>query len=200
MGRRTAKRRYVADNRSDSSTSGSSSGGTGRMSPARKTPQNAGPRLTKGGFKSKAGGYNNERQMLSGRKDHNDDDDSDGKREIERKCDRKCTAIEASSSSTRQRALLTGCMDTLLAQLVSLDMVRWTRQDWLTFRTGLCSLASLVNDVLGRVPEFLLDANIIAMKWIYIQDAIVPLRSRLGPSDPVMSLEVATELRYVAGR
>jgi hypothetical protein len=79
-------------------------------------------------------------------------------------------------------------------------MVRWTRQDWLTFRTGLGSLASLVNDVLGRVPEFLLDANIIAMKWILHQDAIVPLRSRLGPSDPAISFEIATELRYVAGR
>jgi hypothetical protein len=74
-------------------------------------------------------------------------------------------------------------------------MLRWPRQDWLTFRTGLHSLPSLINDIPGRVPEFLLDANTIAMKWIYIQDAIVPLRSRLGRSDPAISLEVATELR-----
>jgi hypothetical protein len=87
-----------------------------------------------------------------------DDDVGDGEREreSERKCDRKYTAINSTCSSelfTCQRALLIAYIDSLLGQLESRDMVRWTQQDWLTFRTHLRSLASLVKDVLGRVPD-----------------------------------------------
>jgi hypothetical protein len=173
------------------------------------TRKNIGLTFTTGGVKSNPGGYSNKRQVPSGRKEHNDDDDDgdgDGGTEAgsESEYNRKHAATKASSrlepSKRCSRDLLADCLSTLFAQLKALDMVCWTQQKWKKFSTELRSLTSLVNDALGCVPEFLLGANKIAMKWICIQDAIVPLRARLESSDPVMSSKESIELRYVTKR
>jgi hypothetical protein len=164
------------------------------------TPKNVGLTFTKGGVNSNPGGYNNERQMPSGKKEHIDDNGDGGREtESESEYDRKYAAT-SEPSTTHSRALLTDVIAVLLTQLKALDMVCWTQQNWKTFSSDIRSLISLVEDVIGHVPEFLLGANMIAMKWIYIQDAIVPLRTRLESSYPVMSPKIAKELRYVPER
>jgi hypothetical protein len=173
------------------------------------TRKNIGLTFTKGGVNSNPGGCSHERQMPSGRKEHNDDDDDDDgdggtEKETgsESEYNRKYAATNKASSRSkpstkRSRDLLADCISALFAQLKALDMVRWTQQKWKKFSTDLRSLTSLVNDAFGCVPEFLLGANKIAMKWICIQVAIVPLRARLESSDPVMSSKESIELRYV---